>query len=115
MLSDAVSDTFRGLISDCGGMLVETLAAPVKAFQDALRLYGMLVAAENCQSMYGQPDRFIEAACRLRPSAPDCVVFDGSLEGMDGARCGGTRTNRVQHTPGLMSWLSPFAGLRPSA
>ena len=193
MLCDALPDGFKGLIFDCDGTLVETLAAHVQAFQDVLRLYGLDVTTEWCQSKYGQPnlfvlgtyqreiaplpvstdvflqqwvqrysqnlhllheiretcevarawhgrvpmavasngrtanvqatlrslnllpmfdtvvsveevthgkpepDLFLEAARRIGVAPSDCVVFEDSLEGLEGARRAGMRTVPVQH------------------
>ena len=211
MLCDALPDGFKGLIFDCDGTLVETLAAHVQAFQDVLRRYGLDVSREWCRSKYGQPnllvlgtyereisplpvtrdqflqqwvdrysqnlhlleeitetceiarawhgrvpmavasngrranvqatlkalgllplfdavvsveevahgkpapDLFLEAARRIGVLPAECVVFEDSAEGLEGARRAGMRTVRVQHQANLQPAVSPDAGARQPA
>jgi beta-phosphoglucomutase-like phosphatase (HAD superfamily) len=210
MLCDALPDGFKGLIFDCDGTLVETLAAHVQAFRDVLQLYGLDVSTEWCRSKYGQPnlfvlgtyerevarlpvpvefflkqwverysqnlhllqeisetcevarawhgrvpmavasngrranveatlrsldllplfdsvvsveevehgkpepDLFLEAARRLGVQPADCVVFEDSVEGLQGARRAGMRTVRVQHVPDAEADFSSGVELRQS-
>ena len=46
--------TFKGLIFDCDGTLVETLPAHVQALQDVLQPYGISVPFDWCRTKYGQ-------------------------------------------------------------
>ena len=59
MSFDLAPGSFRGLIFDCDGTLVETLPAHVQAFQDVLRPFGLGVSAEWCRSKYGQPNMLV--------------------------------------------------------
>ena len=211
MLCDVLPDSFNGLIFDCDGTLVETLAAHVQAFQEVLRQYGLDVTTEWCRSKYGQPnlhvlgtyqreiapipvpiefflqqwverfsknlhllheipetcavarawhgrvpmavasngrresvqaslraldllplfdavvsvqevehgkpepDLFLEAARRIGVPPAECVVFEDSLEGLEGARRAGMRTVRVMHSPDVIAGSLPGANLRQLA
>ena len=211
MLCDVLPEGFKGLIFDCDGTLVETLAAHVQAFQDVLRRYGLDVSTEWCRAKYGQPnllvlgaydreiaplpipadlfvaqwverysrnlhlleeitatcdvarawhgrvpmavasngrranveatlralgllplfdaivsveevergkpapDLFLEASRRMGVPPSDCVVFEDSEEGLEGARRAGMRTVRVQHTPATSVRVSDEPALRQLA
>jgi beta-phosphoglucomutase-like phosphatase (HAD superfamily) len=55
-------------------------------------LFDLIVAAEDVQRGKPAPDVFLEAARRMGVAAVDCVVFEDSDEGLEGAREAGMRT-----------------------
>lgn len=77
MLCDPLPAGFKALIFDCDGTLVETLAAHVQAFQDALRIYGLDVSAEWCRSKYGQQNLLVLATYEreIAPLPVPATVF----------------------------------------
>lgn len=55
-------------------------------------LFDYIVAAEDVARGKPEPDVFLEAARRMDVAAQDCVVFEDSDEGLEGARLAGMRT-----------------------
>ena len=55
-------------------------------------LFDLIVAAEDVEQGKPAPDVFLEAARRMGVAAADCVVFEDSDEGLEGARRAGMRT-----------------------
>ncbi len=56
-----------------------------------LPLFDLIVAAEDVERGKPAPDVFLEAARRMGVLAADCVVFEDSDEGLEGARLAGMR------------------------
>jgi HAD superfamily hydrolase (TIGR01549 family) len=54
-------------------------------------LFDLIVSAEDVQRGKPEPDVFLEAALRMGVAAADCVVFEDSDEGLEGARKAGMR------------------------
>lgn len=54
-------------------------------------LFDLIVAAEDVEQGKPAPDVFLEAARRMGVAAADCVVFEDSDEGLEGARRAGMR------------------------
>ena len=73
--------------------------ANVEATLQALGLFSLfdaIVAVEEVEHGKPAPDLFLEAAHRIGVPPPDCVVFEDSEEGLEGARRAGMRTVRVR-------------------
>lgn len=54
-------------------------------------LFDLVVAAEDVDRGKPAPDVFLEAARRMGVAAADCVVFEDSDEGLEGAHTAGMR------------------------
>ncbi len=91
--------------------------ANVEATLQALGLFSLfdaIVAVEEVEHGKPAPDLFLEAAHRIGVPPPDCVVFEDSEEGLEGARRAGMRTVRVRHAP-VSSRRVPVPALRQPA
>ena len=66
-------------------------------------LFDAVVSVEEVERGKPEPDLFLEAARRIGVSPAECVVFEDSAEGLEGARRAGMRTVRVQHVPSVSS------------
>jgi len=56
-----------------------------------LPLFDYVVAAEDVRRGKPEPDVFLEAARRMGVAAADCIVFEDTDEGLEGARRAGMR------------------------
>jgi HAD superfamily hydrolase (TIGR01509 family) len=54
-------------------------------------LFDYVVAAEDVARGKPEPDVFLEAARRMGVAAADCIVFEDTDEGLEGARRAGMR------------------------